>query len=167
MEHIIINFTQVLVAGALAFFSMKYWKRNLNNQFKLDTSNLAYTLFTVTQILAVFTILFFSIDEQILAYLEGLSVFGQNAGALWAFVGIQVLTSIVTYVLINMIAHLMFTIIHPTENGLHAEIESNHWYSILIYGVIFIGLTVIASSFVLRPALFEWIANDVSLKPLY
>lgn len=165
MENSLINLIQVVLAGGLAYFSVRYWKKSLNNKFKLDTNQAAYTLFIITQIVACLLIVFFAVDDQILAKLQAFKLFGEGASGLWSFIGVQTIGSVLTYFLMNVLAHLFFNSIHTTENGLHAELESNKWFSIAIYSSAFIGFVIITTSFVLRSALYVWVSKDAGLLP--
>lgn len=167
MENILINSFQVIIAGCLAYLSLRYWKRSLNKKFKLDTESSAYILFSSVQVLSILSIVFLSIDQEVLTYLEVFSLIGDNSAGLWAFWGVQLLSTSVLYVIINMLAHVFYSITFQTQRGMHAEIELGKWKSLIPYFVFFIGSVWIASSFILKPILVQWLANDSALIPLY
>lgn len=160
MENTLIHLLQVALAGGFALLSVRYWKRSLNNKFQLNTNLAAYILFASIQIVACLSLVFFALDEHVIVRLQEYNFFGANSEGLWSFIGVQAIGSIIIYIVMNLAAHLFFNAIQPTEKGLYGEIEKNNWKPIILYGIVFVGFTIISASFALRQALIIWISND-------
>jgi hypothetical protein len=166
MEKIVMNATEVLILIGLLFGSLKYWKWKLLVKFDIQQSNIAFGIFLSGQILAISLILFSSMDPQNGAYLESLSWFGNGSMNFWNIIGIQIFGILVIYLFANIIGHLIIKGL-LNSNSIQEEIRNENISIALLtaLSVIVIGFTT--SSFVLRPFIFNWIAEKATLVPMY
>ncbi len=167
MESTMMNGMEILLVIALIYGVLKYWKWKLQGGYDVDPKNKAYGIFVGGQVLTIFLMLMGSIDPQISAYLEGLSLFGEGAFDFWTVIGVQLFGIVLLFMLSNVIGHLLFNITLKEQDGLHEEIKSENTSAVIIAAIIILVIGYSASYFVLRPYIFDWINSNAGLTPIY
>lgn len=165
MEATIINAIEVLITLVLIYGILLYWKRKLIRGYDIDQSNLSYTVFISSQILTILFMVLFSIDPQNSAYLETLTLFGEGADDLWTTLSIQLFGLSFLFILANVLGHLLFRSA-INNNGLYQEIRSNVLSASIMASVIVFSIGTVASNFVLKPFIYDWISSHAGLIPL-
>jgi hypothetical protein len=167
MENIMMNTTEILIFVGLLFGIIKFWKWKLNLKLDLQTTNIAFGVFLSGQILSITFILFFSMDPQNDAYLESLSWYDEGAINFWNIIGIQISGVLIIYYLTNIIVNILVKILLNNNISIYEDIKNQNLSILIISSVSLISVGFISSIVVLRPFIFDWIAEKATLVPIY
>lgn len=154
--------TILLVVGVL-----KYWKNRLQKEQLIKSGNKAYSVFLFSQLATILLIVFLGVDSQNYSYLRDFEILGENAGDYWGYFSIELFSFILTYIMVLLFSFFIYKIAIPAENELKDEIYENNWAPVLVFFGVQLTLTVILSSFVLRPFLFEWASGLRTVLPIF
>lgn len=166
MDKVVLNSVQILVAIALMYAAVKYWNKKLRLGYALEPRNRAYNLFITGQVLSILVIIIYGIDEQNAIYLEGLSLFGSGALKFWSIIGIEVVGFVLVYMLSNLFGHLLYAIGYQSEKGLYEDVREEDWTASIMVSAFIIAVAYVASHFVLKPFIFDWVSRNAGLIPL-
>lgn len=161
------NTTEILIFVGLLFGIIKFWKWKLNLKLDLQTTNIAFGVFLSGQILSITFILFFSMDPQNDAYLESLSWYDEGAINFWNIIGIQISGVLIIYYLTNIIVNILVKILLNNNISIYEDIKNQNLSILIISSVSLISVGFISSIVVLRPFIFDWIAEKATLVPIY
>ncbi len=166
MEKILAHSIELIITCGLIFGVLTYWNKKIKTTYHLEKDNLAYTLFILSQLLAIVFIVVEGIDPQNGQIMSNMHPFKEQSAKFWAIQGVY----LIGFVLVYILSLVMTTIISITtgfiDKSIASEIEKVNWQSTLIYGSILIAISYVFSLFVLRPFLVEWIANNAQFVPL-
>ena len=166
METSMINSLEVVITIVLIYGVLLYWKRKLIRGNDIESSSIAYAIFISSQILTILFMVLFSIDPQNSAYLESLTLFSKGADNLWTTMSIQLFGLAFLFILANSIGHLLFKVSKNDQNGLYSDLRANKISSSIVVSVIIFTIGVVASNFILKPFIFNWISEHVGIIPL-
>jgi hypothetical protein len=106
-------------------------------------------------------------DPQNAAYLESLSWFGKGSMNFWNIIGIQVFGVLLIYCLSNVIGQLIIKNVLNNNNSIYEELRNESLSVSIITSVAVISVGFVSSTFVLRPFIFNWIAEKATLVPMF
>jgi hypothetical protein len=166
MNKIIIHSSQVIIALVLGFVVLSYWKNKIFKNYKINLNNLPYGIFMSAQMFAVFAMVYFGTDPQTLMYLEQIEPFGMGAQKFWSFFGVQVLVLFTGLILSYLISSLFFKSIISSENSLLEEIYNEKLSPALIHTILIVSFSILISTYLVHPMLYDWAIGLVGLVPL-
>jgi len=166
MERMTLFIAELLITAGLIYTVLTFWRRQLQKAYFLESTNKAYALFVVMQILSVLLIVLQGIDPQGLVYMEALTPFGANATGFWTCYGFQAIGFLFTYLVAVILSQVVFKSTFKSANGLYKEISEDNWAPALVAGAITVFFGAIISGIILRPLLLDWVSRNIGLVPL-
>jgi hypothetical protein len=166
MNKIIIHSSHIITVLLLASVVLNYWKVKLIKRYKLTLNNLSYGIFMSAQMFAVFSMVYFSTDPQTMMYLEFLEPFGSSSLDFWTVFGLEIIVCFSGLLLSHLLSIILFRLSIAIDNSLSEEIYNENLAPVLIHAIVLISFSILISSFILRPFLFEWVSGMVGLIPL-
>jgi len=166
MEKILAHSIELVITCGLIFGVISFWNRRIKSKYHLENNDTAYSIFLFSQILAIVLIVVEGIDPQNGQIMSNMNPFEEQATKFWTIQGIYVLGFVLIYIL-----SIVFTIIISTTTGVIDKtigdaIGKSNWQSTFLFGTISVAISFVFSLFVLRPFIFEWIANNAQFVPL-
>jgi len=166
MNKIIIHSSHIITVLLLASVVLNYWKNKLHKRYQLTPNNLSYGIFMAAQMFAVFSMVYFSTDPQTMMYLELLEPFGSSSLDFWAVFGLEIILCFSGLLFSYLLSIILFRLTIATDNSLLEEIYNEKLAPVLIHAMVQISFSILISSFILRPFLFDWVSGMVGLIPL-
>jgi multisubunit Na+/H+ antiporter MnhG subunit len=93
-------------------------------------------------------------------------MFGKGANNLWTTISIQLFGIVFLFILANVAGHLLFKVSKNDLDSLYVDMRTNKLSSIIIASVIIFAIGVVASNFILKPYIYNWISAHVGIIPL-
>jgi len=165
MKNVAINFSEVILLTTLIYLSIKYWKSKLLYPFCKGENIYSYSVFVLFQIITLSLIFFSSFDSQTFAFVTDIDLFGNKSKENWAFLGVQVVGSSLTYIIANVFGHLIYKIAGVSKKGLYNSISLDEKQNVLLASILILVFGYAISLFVLRPFLLNWIADSIAYLP--
>lgn len=155
MNKFIIYSSEILIFVIILRFIFQYWNNRVFKSQNLLSSNKAYAFFSTSQIIALGTAIYLSVENGSIHFLENLQIFGADALDYWMYFSLKVLGIAVVYVLSIFSMFFFYKWVIPSNEELKDEILADNWAPIL--PVIFIQLftSILLSYFILKPILLE------------
>lgn len=167
MKNFIVQTAELWIALIFLIMIIRFWSKRFMKNQNLDSINKTLAVFLIGHIITIFGVILFGIDDHNQAYLVELNVFSSEGSDYWTYLSVEILSFITLYIVVVLLANLVYRIAMPTDQDIKEEIYNDNWMSILIYAVILIALACIGSNFIIRPFLLDWAMEFSTFKPIY
>ena len=165
MGNLLINVIEISLLLSLLYGILKYWIRRFSKK-NIPTNNKIFGLFLFFQILTMLLMINSVNDQQNQSYIEQMEIFGDKSMTIWSVFGVQVFGLAFLYMISNILSFLLIKITFPLKGEIYEEIKTENYSLILTLCALTLSIGFITSSFILKPILFNWLIQNVSLIPL-
>lgn len=162
LNHIV----EVIMLIGMLFLTIKFWSWKFKRGYQINKGNLSYSIFICFQLMTLFLIFLLSQDVQISVFLETLQLFGSTAINYWIYIGVLISGVSISFILSNLIGHLLFLTAIKDEISLYDEIKANNISQVILSSTITLIVGMLLGNYLLKPLLFDWISNSRNLIPM-
>jgi hypothetical protein len=166
MEKMVNHIAEVFMLIGMLFFTIKFWSWKLQRGYQVEKDNLSYSIFIGFQLITLFLTFLLSQDVQISVFLETLQISGSNAMNYWIYIGVLISGVTLSFILSNIIGHLLFLTAIKENIGLYEEIKANNISKVILSAIITLIVGMLIGNYLLKPFLFDWISNSRNLIPM-
>jgi hypothetical protein len=166
MEKMLNHIAEVIMLIGMLFITIKFWSWKLKKGYQINGDNLSYSIFICLQLITLFLTFLLSQDVQISVFLETLQLFGSNAMNYWIYIGVLISGVSLSFILSNIIGHLLFLTAIKDEISLYDEIKANNISQVILSSIITLIVGMLLGNYLLKPLLFDWISNSRNLIPM-
>ena len=160
------HIAEVFVLIGMLFFTIKFWSWKLHKGYRVDKDNLSYSVFIGFQLITLFLTFLLSQDVQISVFLETLQLLGSNAMNYWIYIGVLISGVSLSFIMSNIIGHLLFLTAVKDKISLYDEIKANNISKVILSAIITLIVGMLLGNYLLKPLLFDWISNSRNLIPM-
>jgi|Laugresbdmm110dd_1035094.scaffolds.fasta_scaffold04358_4 hypothetical protein len=166
MEKMLNHIVEVIMLIGMLFLTIKFWSWKFKRGYQINKGNLSYSIFICFQLMTLFLIFLLSQDVQISVFLETLQLFGSTAINYWIYIGVLISGVSISFILSNLIGHLLFLTAIKDEISLYDEIKANNISQVILSSTITLIVGMLLGNYLLKPLLFDWISNSRNLIPM-
>jgi hypothetical protein len=152
---------EALMIAMLLISVLKFWEIRIKRKFGSIEMNGALGSFYASQIVGIFSLVFFGLDSQMLFYFENLDEI-VNSGDYLSMYTVQLFAFILAYFVAYYSSYLLYFIIYSVDKLNMESLEKNKTFPVLIFGFIFTFICYLIGSIIVKPILFNWFMNNIN-----
>lgn len=164
---IITNILILLVFFITIISVVRYWNSTFSKNGNVDTDKLPFSIFVISNIIAIFSLIFFSINDEMMMYLYQNNMVGENALKFWSMFGVIYLSIFIGYIIVFQLARIVFRFIVFNGKELIEQIESNDRNTIIQFAVIIISSSILFSKFTLKSFIFDILSSMIKIISIF